>query len=186
MEVVIVGAGTAGLPAAIAAADGGAHVVLIDKQTRVGGMLHVSTGQFSGAGTRLQRQRGIQDSPECHLADVERLSHGLANPELLRASVARQGGTVDWLEALGFDFVPDSPRLIFGHELYGVPRTFQGRQDGRDGRRLAGGRRRRRRHHELADVSADDEPDSGSGPTRIHAGVLRRPSVARPGVSPAA
>jgi fumarate reductase flavoprotein subunit len=130
-NVVVIGAGTAGIPAAIEAADAGAHVVLIEKQSRVGGMLHVSTGQFSGAGTRLQRERGIQDDAECHMADVERLSHELANPELVRESVARQGGTVDWLQDLGFDFQPESPRLVFGHELYSVPRTFQGKEDGR-------------------------------------------------------
>src|SRR5262249_36289819 len=130
-DVVIVGAGTAGIPAAIEAADAGARVVLIEKQRRVGGMLHVSTGQFSGAGTRLQRERGIQDSAERHLADVERLSHGQANSDLVRESVRRQGGTVDWLQDLGFDFLIDSPQLVYGHELYSVPRTFQGNQDGR-------------------------------------------------------
>jgi ATP/maltotriose-dependent transcriptional regulator MalT len=40
-DVVIVGAGTAGIPAAIEAADSGARVVLVEKQSRVGGMLHV-------------------------------------------------------------------------------------------------------------------------------------------------
>src|ERR1700741_4498037 len=110
VDIVVVGAGTAGIPAAIEAADRGAHVVLLEKQSRVGGMLHVSTGQFSGAGTRLQRDRGIQDDADSHLADVERLSHGLANRDLVRESVARQGGTVDWLQDLGFDFLPDSPR----------------------------------------------------------------------------
>jgi fumarate reductase flavoprotein subunit len=130
-DVVIVGAGTAGLPAAIEAADAGARVVLIEKQARIGGMLHISTGQFSGAGTRLQRERGIEDSAERHLADVERLSHGLATRDLVRESVLRQGATVDWLQCLGFDFLVDSPRLVFGHELYSVPRTFQGKEDGR-------------------------------------------------------
>jgi len=131
VDVVIVGAGTAGIPAAIEAADAGARVVLVEKTPRVGGMLHVSTGQFSGAGTRLQRERGIQDDPECHLSDVEHLSHGLANRELVRESVLRQGGTVDWLQDLEFDFLADSPRLVYGHELYSVPRTFQGKEDGR-------------------------------------------------------
>jgi fumarate reductase flavoprotein subunit len=130
-DVVIVGAGTAGIPAAIEAADAGARVVLIEKQARTGGMLHVSTGQFSGAGTRLQRERGIQDSAERHMVDVDRLSHGLANRDLVRESVLRQGGTVDWLQCLGFDFLIDSPRLVYGHELYSVPRTFQGKEDGR-------------------------------------------------------
>jgi fumarate reductase flavoprotein subunit len=130
-DLVVVGAGTAGIPAAIEAADRGAHVVLVDKQPRVGGMLHVSTGQFSGAGTRRQRERGIEDHAAWHLEDVESLSHGGANHALVRTTVLRQGQTVDWLDDLGFDFHPEAPRLIYGHELYRVPRTFQGRHDGR-------------------------------------------------------
>jgi fumarate reductase flavoprotein subunit len=131
VDVVIVGAGTAGLPAAIEAADAGARVELIDKQPEVGGMLHISSGQFSGAGTRRQTLRGIQDSPSEHLADVQRLSHGKANRELVSLSVTHQTEAVDWLDGLGFDFAPDTPRLVPGHELYSVPRTFWGQREGR-------------------------------------------------------
>src|ERR1044071_6384350 len=117
-DLVIVGAGNAGLPAAITAADHGARVILVEKQPRVGGMLHISGGQFSGAGTRRQRARGIADDPALHLADVERLSHGQANLPLARAAVEQQGPMVDWLDDLGFDFHPDTPRFVYGHELY--------------------------------------------------------------------
>jgi fumarate reductase flavoprotein subunit len=131
VDVIVVGAGTAGIPAALAAADRGAAVVLVEKQAATGGMLHISGGHFSGAGTRRQRERGISDDPELHLADVERLSHGQANLPLVRASVLRQGETVDWLEDVGFDFHPDTPRFVYGHELYSAPRTEHGRDDGR-------------------------------------------------------
>jgi fumarate reductase flavoprotein subunit len=126
VDVVVVGAGTAGLPAAIEAADAGARVMLIDKQPEIGGMLHISTGQFSGAGTRRQHARGIDDSPAAHLADVERLSHGRANRELVELAVSQQGEAVDWLDDLGFEFADDTPRLVPGHELYSVPRTLRG------------------------------------------------------------
>jgi fumarate reductase flavoprotein subunit len=167
-DVVVVGAGTAGIPTAIEAADAGVRVVLIEKQARIGGMLHVSTGQFSGAGTRLQRERGIQDSAERHLADVERLSHGLAHRDLVRESVLRQGATVDWLQCLGFDFLLDSPRLVYGHELYSMPRTFQGNEDGRSilrvferelHKRVAGGRIELRLATRLQSLTRDEHGD---------------------------
>jgi NADPH-dependent 2,4-dienoyl-CoA reductase/sulfur reductase-like enzyme len=49
-DIAIVGAGTAGIAAAIEAAQAGAHVVLIEQSERVGGTLHVSAAQMSGAG----------------------------------------------------------------------------------------------------------------------------------------
>jgi fumarate reductase flavoprotein subunit len=100
-DVVVVGAGTAGMPAAIAAAENGARVLVLDKEPRVGGMLHISGGQFSGAGTRRQRERGIVDDVQQHLEDVERLSHGKANSALVRESVLRQGEMVAVGELLG-------------------------------------------------------------------------------------
>jgi fumarate reductase flavoprotein subunit len=98
VDGVIIGAGRSGIPAALGAADDGARVVLVEKQTCVGGMLHVSTGQFSGAGTRLRRQCGIADDVDwlknlgfAFLDDSPRLNHG---HEVYGASldVADKGG----------------------------------------------------------------------------------------------
>src|SRR5205807_1035016 len=38
--------------------------------------------------------------------------------------------TIDWLEEQGFEFAPESPRLVYGHEPYGVPRTHYGKDAG--------------------------------------------------------
>lgn len=131
VTLVVVGTGGAGLCAAIAAADHGAHVHLVEKQSTIGGMLHIANGEFSGAGSRRQAAHGIEDSPEEHLAEVRRISHDRAHPELARMSVMAQGETVDWLDDLGFDFHPDCPGLIHGHEVYDVPRTYWGVEHGR-------------------------------------------------------
>ncbi|MBL8629600.1 MAG: FAD-dependent oxidoreductase, partial [Rhodospirillaceae bacterium] len=50
-DVIIVGAGTAGIPAAIFAAERGAKVLMIEKSPVIGGTLDRSTGQMSAAGT---------------------------------------------------------------------------------------------------------------------------------------
>jgi fumarate reductase flavoprotein subunit len=138
VDLVIVGAGTAGLPLAITAADhaGGGRIVLVEKRHDIGGMLPISGGHFSGAGTRRQRERGIEDSPEAHYREVERIAHGRITPALVQLAVREQGPMVDWLEALGFDFAPDTPAIVFGHEVYGTPRTYWGREYGRSLLRL--------------------------------------------------
>lgn len=130
-DVVVVGGGGAGLCVAIEAAAGGASVLVIEKTSVVGGMLHIANGEISGAGTRRQAARGIEDDPSDHWDDVMRLSHGKADPELAWQTVSRQGGTVDWLEGLGFDFHPDTPALVHGHEVYSAPRTYWGVEHGR-------------------------------------------------------
>ena len=51
-DVIVVGAGTAGMPLAIFAAKRGARVLVLEQAATVGGTLPVSAGQVSAAGTR--------------------------------------------------------------------------------------------------------------------------------------
>ena len=129
-DVVVVGAGTAGLPCAITAAEGGARVLLVEKDCQIGGTLHISGGHMSAAGTRRQAERGIEDSPEEHLADIRRISKGTAREDLIQIQVRHAAETIDWLADLGFDFAPETPRIIYGHEPYNIPRTYYGRDEG--------------------------------------------------------
>lgn len=130
-EIVVVGSGGAGLAVAIHAAAAGAGVQLVEKQAVIGGMLHIANGEFSGAGSRRQADRGIDDSVERHFDEVRRLSHDRIDADLAWLSVRHQGETVDWLDDLGFAFHDDCPGLIHGHEVYDVPRTYWGKEYGR-------------------------------------------------------
>jgi fumarate reductase flavoprotein subunit len=125
-DVIVVGAGTAGLPAAIFAAQRGMRVLLLEKLDRIGGTLHLATGQMSAAGTSLQRARGIDDTPDRHFDDVMRISRGTANAEMVRIAVDIAPETIEWLRASDFDFHPDCPAIVFNHEAYSVPRTYWG------------------------------------------------------------
>lgn len=129
--LVVVGAGTAGIPCAVAAAEAGAHVIVVEKDSRIGGSLWVSGAHFSGAGTRRQSERGIEDNPGLHFADGMRISNGTARADLLWRAVQEAPGMVDWLESIGFDFDPNCPRVIYGHEPYSVARTYYGVDGGR-------------------------------------------------------
>jgi fumarate reductase flavoprotein subunit len=125
-DIVVVGAGTAGIPATIEAARTGARVLLIEKSDRVGGTLHVSRGQMSGSGTQLQRERGISDSVDAHVADAVRISRGTCNVPLVTKAASLAGGTIDWLMSHGFEMDPSCPAILHLHEAYRVPRTYWG------------------------------------------------------------
>lgn len=68
-DVVIVGAGAAGLIAAIGAASRGARVTVVDTDSDPGGTAQAAGGGTCIAGTPLQRSLGIEDSPELALDD---------------------------------------------------------------------------------------------------------------------
>src|SRR5271156_4448638 len=70
-DVVVIGAGATGLPAAIQALEGGASVILIDANNDVGGHAIVSGGNVAlGGGTSRQKKFGVIDSPELLYADL--------------------------------------------------------------------------------------------------------------------
>ena len=82
-DVVVVGAGAAGMPAAIEAAENGASVIVIEQNYDIGGHAIQSGGAMPlGGGTSLQKKYGIEDSPD-------RYFYG--SDQLARLPVQRQG-----------------------------------------------------------------------------------------------
>ena len=130
-DILIVGAGNAGIPAAIEAADLGAKVILIDKNTFIGGMLIVSGGHISGANAKMQMRKNIKDSYEKHYQDAMKIGKYQANSELLSIATENAASMIDWLEEIGVEFTEDSPMLEDDHDHYSVPRTYVGKDLGR-------------------------------------------------------
>ena len=129
-DILVIGAGTAGMPCAIEAAAAGASVVVVEKSNEVGGTLWLSGGQLSAAGARLQRERGIEDSVDGHYADIVRMAGEPVDKALVRRAAQLAPQTVDWLQDLGFPFAPECPALVPDHEYYSVPRTYWGPEAG--------------------------------------------------------
>jgi len=130
VDVLVIGAGTAGIPAAIFAARRGARVVMLEGSDRVGGTLYVSSGHMSAAGSKLQKARGIKDSAADHYDDVMRISRRTANPALVRLATDNAADTIDWLMDNGFEMGPECPVIAYSHEPYLVPRTYWGKEKG--------------------------------------------------------
>lgn len=133
-DYVIVGAGTAGIPAAIFASRRGAQVLLIDAAESVGGTLHLANGQIAAGGTRLQKAKGIRDTADLHFDDIMRLSNGLADAAVMRQTADHAPTTVDWLLDGGLTPLPDHPVTgdSPGRPAYATPRYLWGANAGRD------------------------------------------------------
>ena len=105
-DTVIVGAGAAGLFAALVAARRGASVLLLERDLSGPSNLLVSGGLFPGAGSRLQRAGGVEDSAEQFAADVTAKAQGIVDAPVL-AAIARQ--TAPAIHFL-IELRPNSPR----------------------------------------------------------------------------
>ncbi len=86
-DVVVVGGGGCGLTAAIAAAQGGAEVLVLEKQARPWCNTARSGGMIPAAGTRLQRAAGIVETPEAMAEDILRKNGRASDPETTRPSL---------------------------------------------------------------------------------------------------
>jgi fumarate reductase flavoprotein subunit len=129
-DVIVIGAGSAGLPLAIRAAERGAHVLQLEADYRVGGTLYWSSGQISAAGTRQQKAQGIEDSPNAHFRDAQRIANGQIDPVVLRLMVDHAAATIDWLMDLGFKPAPGTPVAGEAHEAYDTRRYLYGENKG--------------------------------------------------------
>ena len=74
-DVIVVGSGSAGLAAAIAAAESGAKTLMIEKNPALGGTSGWSVGSITTSSSPHQRAADIYDTPDDHFADME-LFHG--------------------------------------------------------------------------------------------------------------
>ena len=129
-DLIVVGAGAAGIPAAIFAAQRGAKVLLIEASAQLGGTLHLSTGQMSAAGTKIQKQKGIVDTPQEHFDDVWRISKGTVNPDLVKLAVFNAAEAYDWLMDNGFEMIEGHPVKGRAHEPYSQNRYYWGIEEG--------------------------------------------------------
>lgn len=102
-DIVVIGAGGAGLTAAIEAADRGANVIVVEKMPMVGGNTKYATGGLNAAGTTSQADLGIEDSIDIFYEDTMVGGGNINNPELVRVLAENGAGTVEWLKGIGAD-----------------------------------------------------------------------------------
>ena len=97
-DVVVVGAGGAGLTASVMATQQGMKVILLEKMPFVGGNSLRAEGGMNAADTKVQAELGLEgNTVDNFVADTLRLGHDLANPDLVRTLAENSAEAVDWL-----------------------------------------------------------------------------------------
>ena len=101
-DVVIVGAGDAGLAAAIEARDSGKSAIVFEKMGSVKSTSSaMAGGTFSFAGTELQQRHGVQDSNELYFQDLMKVGKGKNCEPLVKVFLEKQLDCYNWLTAMG-------------------------------------------------------------------------------------
>ena len=103
-DVVIVGFGGAGAAAAVQACQLGLQVIALDRQ-QGGGATAASGGVlYAGGGTRVQKEFGIEDTPDEMFRYLQLETQDVVRTDTLRRFCEESAATVDWLTHLGAKF----------------------------------------------------------------------------------
>ncbi|MCY4476839.1 MAG: FAD-dependent oxidoreductase [Gammaproteobacteria bacterium] len=97
VPVAVVGAGGCGLCAGLAARQAGAEVLILERDAAPIGTTGMSTGLIPGAGTRMQRQKGIEDSAELFAGDMLAKARQQTDADVVLALARESARTVEWL-----------------------------------------------------------------------------------------
>lgn len=97
VDIAIAGAGGCGLVAALTAAEKGLQVAVFEKTDFILGNTAASAGMIPAAGTRYQREIGIQETPEEMAEDILKKNHQESNPDLTLALSKVSGPLVEWM-----------------------------------------------------------------------------------------
>jgi fumarate reductase flavoprotein subunit len=96
-DVLIIGAGAAGLVAALRAREAGASVIVLERDALPRGSTALSAGLIPAAGTRFQKAAQIADSETQFTADILAKSHNEADLEAVATVVSAICPTLEWL-----------------------------------------------------------------------------------------
>jgi Succinate dehydrogenase/fumarate reductase, flavoprotein subunit len=134
-DVVVIGSGATGLPAAIVAREAGSMVILLEAEKDIGGHAITSGGNVPlGGGTSVQKKYGIEDSPDLLFRDLTDWSvvepngfpdYRYNDREIIRAFADNSASTFEWLVAHGVVFVGKAPDAFGGNSVgNSVPREM--------------------------------------------------------------
>ncbi|MGH3948719.1 MAG: 3-oxosteroid 1-dehydrogenase [Pseudonocardiaceae bacterium] len=155
-DVIVVGSGAAGMTAALAAAQRGLSVVIVEKAATFGGSTARSGGGVWIPGNEALEKAGIADAPEDARAYLDHIIGGHVSPERIATYLERGPEVVSFLQRVTplrlqwvpnySDYYPEAP----GGRVHGrsvEPRPFNGTL--------------------LGDELANLEPDYGKAPLNV-------------------
>ena len=102
-DIVIIGAGGAGMAAAIEASDAGANVVILEKMSYAGGNTIRSEGGLNAAETVFQKEKNIEASVQSMIDDTYIGGKEINNMELVTYFAENSAAAIDWLTSINMD-----------------------------------------------------------------------------------
>lgn len=103
-DVIVIGAGGAGLAAAVQANQNGASVIVIEKQASIGGNTILSGGAFNAVRDGSEEAIANEDSVQKHYEQTIQGGDSEGDPELVRTLVENAYDGLEWLKSLGMEF----------------------------------------------------------------------------------
>lgn len=145
-DVLVIGSGSAGLSAALTAAEAGRHVMVLCK----GALSNTNTSWAQGG---MAAAVGADDSPEFHSGDTFEVGYGLCEPEVVERFTREGASAVDWLLQAGmqFDRAPDGSVAVGREGGHRVARVLHsgGAATGMEMQRVLSARARNQRGIDL-------------------------------------
>jgi succinate dehydrogenase/fumarate reductase flavoprotein subunit len=134
-DVVVIGTGATGFPAAIVAREAGASVIMVEAESHVGGHAITSGGNLPlGGGTSYQKKYGVADSADLFFQDLTDWSvvepngfppYRYNDREIIRAFADNSVPAFEFLLSHGVKVIDRPPNKV-GHEIgNSVQRTMQ-------------------------------------------------------------
>jgi fumarate reductase flavoprotein subunit len=102
-DIVVIGAGGTGFAAAATAAEKGARVILLEKESAPGGTTLLANGLMAAESPVQKRTNIIVLKDEVFKIAMD-YSHWTINPKIIRAFIDKSGDTIQWLENRGLKF----------------------------------------------------------------------------------
>jgi len=117
-DVVIVGGGAAGLTAAVAAAEKGASVIVLEKGSTLGGNAAIYGKEIPAVESPVQKRELIDVTRDSLFKKAMKNCRWDCDPRIVRAIIDKSGDTMSWLEGKGVSFRmirihPDEDMVVF-------------------------------------------------------------------------
>ena len=104
-DVVVIGAGGAGVAAAVEACDAGAKVVLLEQMPAIGGTTATSQGLVGGYESKFTKEMDVHYTFEEMYANLMSNASYRLDPTLTGITIEKSGETIDWMaDRLGMNF----------------------------------------------------------------------------------
>ena len=100
-DVVVIGAGGAGMSAALTAKENDVDVVLIEKMVYLGGNTVRAKGGLNAAETKYQKAMGINDTIQTFIDDTMNGGKNINDPELVAYLAQNSSDAIEWLDSMG-------------------------------------------------------------------------------------